>query len=608
MTEDAGGISILLALQVSEESEHLVRDERVAYCPELDCENPSGLYRALATLRPDVVIARRFPDASAGDAWRRAAPLRPLLAVAVNPEDEPGLHLERLEITIRHFQDKGAAVDGQRALAFAERTWTYMSTCSDLSQKLASTRSSTGRSVVMAGAGIVNLLTALHLLQRGFELDVYDSAPDPRINRAWDDYGCTRGGENARMFTLTEGDDYHDKGFPTSGSSNAAFDRPISEGGWRICSPPSADELKWVEEFKSVPPWLARVYTEDILYFNREGGEGWKRLIEDNGDLFEDVELREGILRLYTDYEHFREQVGRHDQLGAAARVLTAEEISEVHPALAGACKGDEVVGGIEVVGFTLGVHDLVGLILDRLERGGARLHWSSRVENISWSSSKMVEGLVVDGELLNADHYVLSPGAYGFDLLRGTASEGLLHGVLGLWMTLPNRTPQLKRSLKIARRGHPAEDTNVTARQNSDGQPVLVLGSGYGWTGTDPANIDPAQLNVLRAAVDDTARRFFPESYPTARGEEAPGESLRFCIRPWTASNLPLLEIREARGGGSLIVTGGHNTGGFAQAPAVAAAVCAALRGEEHPMHGLYDPRRLRNFKYRSVAQGGCR
>ena len=44
---------------------------------------------------------------------------------------------------------------------------------------------------------------------------------------------------------------------------------------------------------------------------------------------------------------------------------------------------------------------------------------------------------------------------------------------------------------------------------------------------------------------------------------------------------------------GGSLIITGGNNTGGFAQAPAIARAVWKGLVGERDPIHVLFHPDR---------------
>ena len=65
-----------------------------------------------------------------------------------------------------------------------------------------------------------------------------------------------------------------------------------------------------------------------------------------------------------------------------------------------------------------------------------------------------------------------------------------------------------------------------------------------------------------------------------------------RACVRPWTATGLGIFESTGTDRDGSFIITGGHNTGGFAQAPAVAMAVLAAIERRSHPMHTLYHPK----------------
>lgn len=589
---------VLLAQRVDEEAEDLGLDERMVYRPDLERKGPEALARALAAVRPDILIARRHPDSSAAAAWRDSMPERTLVAIATGVEARKDPALARLGIVTERVSDGGPEVGDLGALALAERTWTRVATCADLSRRLAYSRSAGGRSVAMVGAGIVNLVTALRLARDGYEVDVYDACPDPRENCDPAEYGCTRGGDNARMFTLTEADNYHDKAYQASGAINTIFDRPVSEGGWQICDgSPSANDLEWLGEYRDVSPWLARTYTEDILHFNREAGGHWSQLMEVEEALFEDVEFREGILRLYTQRELLLAQIARQDRLDATKRVLSAAEVAERHPALSDACATNLIAGGIEVVGFTVAVHELVDRVLTQLEAAGARLQWRERIDGVQWDPSGAAEGLVAANGLVRADHYVLSPGAHGADLLRGSLSDGLIQGVLGVWVTLPNVAPRLEHSLKIARTGHIAEDSNVTVGRDGEGRPCLIVGSGYGWTGADPANVDAAEIKGLVEAVDDTARQFFPRAYDAACESGVLEASRRLCVRPWTASNLGLFEIAEARGGGALVITGGHNTGGFAQAPVVAAAVIAALSGRSHPMHVLYHPRRLRSL-----------
>jgi D-amino-acid dehydrogenase len=59
--------------------------------------------------------------------------------------------------------------------------------------------------VALVGAGIVNLITALDLARHGYDVAVYDQAPDPRSGADWAAYGRTRGGGDGRPPTAARG-------------------------------------------------------------------------------------------------------------------------------------------------------------------------------------------------------------------------------------------------------------------------------------------------------------------------------------------------------------------------------------------------------------------
>jgi D-amino-acid dehydrogenase len=592
---------ILLAHAIDAASQDAVLDEHVHYRPDLARKGSRALTRALAAHRPSILILRAALDVDAALAWRAAMPEVPLLVVCDVADAHDATSLAALGIEARTLAPQPADDDfAAAALRFAERTWTELVTCAGSAR----TRSPRVARVALVGAGIVNLMTALSLVRDGHEVVVFEAAPDPRSDAHPSLFGCTCGGDNARMFTLTEADNYNDKRYEPSGDINVLLDRPVSACGWRIVDgrPLLSAEHRWVDEYRDIPPWLAHAYTEDVLSFNREAGELWSALRREEPELFEDVALCDGILRLYNDADHFRAQVERQRCVGALRRVLDPAALVERHPALSAAVEGAALAGAIEVVGFTVAVHDFVARVLGMLERRGVALHFDERVHELRWRQDE-VQGVVTDAGVTRADNYVLSAGAYGDDLLEGTASHGQIQGVLGVWLTVPNLEPRLERSLKVSRRGHTAEDSNITVCDDRDGRPVLILGSGYGWVGLDPENIDAHELEGLFAAVEDTAARLFPRAHATAVADGTLAASRRVCVRPWTSSSLGIFETLPAREGGIAIVTGAHNTGGFAQAPAVAAAVARALRGEHHPMHHLYHPSRRRRFLgYRSA------
>lgn len=585
---------VLLAERVSAFCWDAVCHGTLSYRPDLAGAAAPVLASALAEVAPAIVVSRTGLDLASAASWRTAVPSGRLILVCerLDPDDTKELISHRIEV-----RQVAAGADADQftltALGTAERAWTGSATHQRLSAN-GSPRSA-GR-VALVGAGIVNLVTALELVRDGHEVTVLEASPDPRKALAPDLYGCTSGGANARMFTLTEADNYNDRRFGPHAMLAHLLDRPPSAYGWRLNGGSrSAAEHQWVTESAGLPKWLVESHTEDILAINREAGERWEELRRDEPEIFEKVGLRDGIVRLYDDAEYFKAQVNRQGAVRALERVLTPAELFESHPALSEARPGS-IVGAIEVRGFTLAVHDFVARLLSTLERRGVRIRFDERAQGINWKDGRAA-GLETERDVVQADHYVLSPGVYGNDLLVGTSSHGRIQGILGVWLTVPNYDPRLEHSLKVSRRGHPTEDSNITVATDQAGCPALILGAGYGWVGSDPAAADPNELEVLFRAAEDTAQTLFPRAHAAAIADGTLVTSRRVCVRPWTSSSLGIFDQLPTVGSGRLIVTGGNNTGGFAQAPAIARAVCDALQGREHPIHAMYNPKRSRIF-----------
>jgi glycine/D-amino acid oxidase-like deaminating enzyme len=571
-----------------------VGSENVVCRPDLAAVCADSVSDALSTRKPDVLITRSPVMRSTLAAWRAVQPGAPLVMVDLLAGEAS--RAESLEDDCaRYGISYCRADDTVQALTIAERTWNEaMSTAPPATP-------STERSVTLVGGGIVNLVTALQLVRHGYDVSLFDKAPDPRINADCAEYGCTRGGGDGRMFTLTEADSYNSRSLHPDGTSNNLLTHSVTEDGWRISKPgdPLDLERRWAEQFHRLPPWLANSYNNDIFAVNQEAKRQWADLMRSDPALFNDTTgYREGVLRLYMETEYFNRHITRNNEVGAIQRILDTSQVCDEYPALEDACKNGTVAGGIEVVGFTVNIHKFLSQLVDLLEDEGVQFHWKTQATGIEWAASGAAGGIETESGVVRSRHYVLSLGAYGNDLLRDTASHGKIQGMLGVWLTLPNIEPQLTRSVKIARNGHRAEETNVTlAADESGGLPTLICGAGYGWTGVDPHNVDSAELDTLFDALEDTLRRFFPRALEAARAAGALHNSRQLCVRPWTSSCLGVFERIETVRGGRLLVTGGHNTGGFTQSPVVAQAVLAAFEGRKHLMHTRYHPRRLENF-----------
>ena len=146
---------------------------------------------------------------------------------------------------------------------------------------------------------------------------------------------------------------------------------------------------------------------------------------------------------------------------------------------------------------------------------------------------------------------------------------------------------------MKIHKTGHVGEDTNVTLIEQN-GEDVLVLGSGYGYTGNSSQNhIVTDELEGIFESLKHTAQTYFPESYEAALPYI--DDTRKYCVRSWTPTGLGVFEAIPTDNNGQLIITGGNNTGGFTQAPYIADAVLCTMEEKEHPMHRLFDPERMK-------------
>lgn len=574
----------------------------VLYRPDLVYKSPSIVAAALEEVSADAVIVS---SCVLDEALRTFAQGKEVCRVRVSVGPTPIVFhtLETNCVTTLHARGEDASSAYANALDALERRAT-----TTLAPPLVEARfvPRKTRDVTLVGAGIVNLVTGFMLQAEGYAVRFVDAGPEPQADAHWTAYGCSRGGDDARMFTLSEMDNYNDK--IVSPQMNGVFNARVGDLGWdvRRNAVASAAERRWLAEYELLPVWLAKSYNVDIFAFNRDSRSGWEAFIEAEPDLFCGCELREGILRLYADPIHFGIACERQDWIGATQRVLSPDEVAAFQPALAEAVAAGQIAGGIVVTGFTLNVHKFMHRLVATMRERGATFEWNRRATTLRLNDRGAVASVeAVDGPI-PGDAFVVSPGAYAQALLSGTRCADKIHGVLGAWLRLPNLEPRLDQSLKLARRGHITEDANITVATDLYGEPLMIIGSGYGHTGVDPANIDEMSLHQLYAGIIDTARRFFPSAYEAARDAGSIETSLKHCVRPWTATGLGLFEILPTTKGGRCVITGGHNTGGFAQAPTIAAAVLAALAGRDHAMHRLYHPDRTASFMGRLPLDGG--
>ncbi|KAH6850672.1 FAD dependent oxidoreductase-domain-containing protein [Chaetomium sp. MPI-CAGE-AT-0009] len=468
--------------------------------------------------------------------------------------------------------------------------------------------------VVLVGAGIMNLMTAQLLVERGYRVRIVEQGPDPRVcqPKDWASLGVTSGGHNARMFTHTEADSYNEQNSDIYQDMQSIFRKTVHNGGWSVKDPNefSSAEQEWVGAFERVPGWMAAMFKKNIHSVNCESGKLWKELMKTAPELFQDVGLHNDIVRLYVETVALDASVTLNRRLGSLLQAPSTPDLLKAFPGLLPAAESDHLAGGIIADGFTVNIHLFVTKLINHITARGGEFIWDCKVQGIRRNLKGEVTVLQSQKGDLEADHFVVSPGTTGDALLQGTASENLVQGVLGIWLQIPNLDPQLHNSMKIHRRAHMVEDINITvAKDQATGEDILILGGGYGYVGLDRPAPDSPELKALYDELEEVARIYFPQGYAEAkkRGPTAmyPGGHRKFCVRPFTPTGLGLFEKIPTARGGQLIITGGNNTGGFAQAPGIARAVLRSFTGEHDPIHVLFHPDRGKippsNVNYKS-------
>ncbi len=454
------------------------------------------------------------------------------------------------------------------------------------------------QTVALIGGGIVNLVTAYYLVKQGYSVKLFDQSPDPTTRPDFRLLGCSAGGGDGRVFSLNEARHHFINSRHYSGEVTSPLKRTIAEDG-NLAIPASTltpRDIKWIQQFEAVTGELAAQVNRELVAFNRESEPLWQEMVAAHPELFHRAGYVPGLYRVYATQEKYTRALAAEQAIGSIKRSFSPAEIAKELPALRDAQAADTIAGVLEVTGFSVNIHKLVNQLIGYLSAHGAELHWQVKIEEIERNQQAQVVRLRAGKHHFEADHYVMSVGAYSTELLAGFLSADSVAAVIGHWLTIPNRTPQLTRPFKYSRDGFASkgacEGANVIPGHNHKGQPVIHISSGHGYIGFGHETQPYEDVMNLRRGVEETVRRLFPKQSEDL--DLALCEPMKTCTRPWTPSGLGIFERANTQRGGAFIITGGHNTGGFAQAPAVAMAVLAALEHRHHPMHELYHPQRL--------------
>lgn len=449
--------------------------------------------------------------------------------------------------------------------------------------------------IALVGAGIVNLILAWHLIEDGYTPFIFDRSSDPRKGfENWLGFGSTFGGGNARMYTFNEARN-HDLRF-VSVNNNVQLagnlSSTVKEGGWLDERVLDSDELEWINQYQNIEKWLLGIHDNDIISVNKASAPLWEKMRIRDPEIFSDCTYSKNILRTYSRNDQYVSALQKEDAIGALKRVISLERLRKEQPILENAIKDQHIVGALEVQGFSLEVKNFGLNLLRAIERRGAQFLFDAEISQIQANPDRRIS-IIVNGTTSEYDYVVVSPGAYGGQISEGMSTHNKIHSVAGIWKRLKNDGHPLSMSMKYVRSGPyadgPAEGANIIYSDMGDGQDIWIS-SGHCYVGKSPNTISRSSLLALERAVDDTASKLFPGLKRHASDDL---NDIQYCIRPWAAGCLGIFDIRPTKSG-ALVTSGGQNTGGFSQAPAMAKAFIDLLHGQENPIHWKYSLERI--------------
>lgn len=262
--------------------------------------------------------------------------------------------------------------------------------------------------------------------------------------------------------------------------------------------------------------------------------------------------------------EGARAQVEYQSRLGSVQQVLDREACLKLEPALAGIAH--RIVGGVytpdeEAADPYRLCQGIEGLLSG--DNSGVRFVYGAKVRRLLRSGNRLLGVETANGDVLEADAYVLAAGVASRRLGRTAGLDLPIYPIKGYSLSLPIANDDAAPRVSVT-------DTAYKVVYARLGEKLRVAGMAD-IVGIDES-IDPARLGQLV----DQARETFPQASTWQQMEPWTG------LRPATPKGLPIL---NASGIDNLLLNVGHGGLGFTLAFGSAEVIAAALAGRPSPV-----------------------
>ena len=402
--------------------------------------------------------------------------------------------------------------------------------------------------IAVLGAGVIGVTSAWYLARAGHEVTVIDRQPAAAMETSF---------ANGGQISTSHAEPWANPGTP----------RQILKWLGREDSPMlfrlRADPYQWawgLAFLRECLPARTRANAAAIAAINRYSRAQLLALRAETGIQYE--QQTRGILRIYEGREALDEAVAAAtlEKLhGIDVHVLTAAECVELEPALA--ARAGQVAGGVHAPGDESGdahkfTQDLALLCAAR----GVRFRYGSRVARIETAGGRVSRIILGNGDVIEADSYVMALGSYSPLLLRPIGISIPVYPLKGYSITIPLAEGDLAPSISLSDVGHKLVMSRLGDRLRVAGTAEL--------TGYDTS------INDVRCRA--IVRRIF-ELFPKAgRAEDA---QFWAGLRPATPGGVPCIGRTRYP---NLYLNTGHGTLGWTMACGSGAAIADIVSGRK--------------------------
>ncbi len=398
--------------------------------------------------------------------------------------------------------------------------------------------------VIVLGAGVVGVTTAYYLARAGADVTVLDREAGPALQTSFANAGQVSPGYSTPWAA---------PGIPFK-ALKWMFQRhaPLA-----IRPDGTLWQLRWMASMlRNCNSASYAVNKERMMRVAEYSRDSLRELRAETGIAYE--QRSAGTLQVFRSRAQFdaaQRDIAVLRECGVEHQLLQGEELEAVEPALAQA--RERLVGGLRLPNDETGDCQMFTSALERRARElGARFLYGRSVQALE-TDSRRVTGVLVDGEMLRADAYVLAFGSYSRALLQPLGIDLPVYPIKGYSLTVPLVDEALAPRSTVLDETYKIAITRFDRRIRVGGMAEIA--------GFD-LRLNPRR----RATLEMVTRQLFP-------GGDLPAAEFWTGLRPMTPDGTPVLgPTRYA----NLSLNTGHGTLGWTMACGSARIVADQLLG----------------------------